>query len=467
MADEKKIEMEGQESFAEVKESDSQQQDVVEALGKAVDNAGVQDEEEEKDHLVMVSKRLHASHTERKTVRSLLQMYADHKIVLPIVQRLYVWDKKKRDDLMDSIERGFLCGSVELATLEGGDDTQYLCDGLQRIVSLLLMTNDEALTTEQKTKVLNFKISTEVVYDLNIEEMSIWFLRLNSGVVVASAVKERSKLSESLNEAILNVSGNQFFRDISEKANATFKKSHHHEIIAENILLACAGVKIGSNKAKDLCKRIQEYEADIKANAEKANTIVDNIETIYDDLNDDIIKRSMNANFVSVLVYIMVEHDNIKLEQYKELIQYVFANKRAIKEYSNTTHGAAASEEQIKARYEVIMNLLNNPPKVETHEDEMPKVKEPKSVVSVEKPSELSLQADDEAYHKFCQSHTGRVLNTRGGDYPVEFNDMTEQEHKNLYQYCDIEPNKNKYEGVLIKAFNRVEKIKPDKKESA
>ncbi len=442
MADENKMEMDGQESFPEVKESDSQQQDVVEALGKAVDNAGVQDEEEEKDHLVMVDKRLHASHTERKTVHSLLQMYADHKIVLPICQRLYVWNKKKRADLMDTIERGFLCGSVELATLEGGDDTQYLCDGLQRIVSLLLMTNDETLTAEQKTKVLNFKISTEVVYDLNIEEMSIWFLRLNSGVVVASAVKERSKLSENLNEAILNVSGNQFFRDISEKTNATFKKSHHHEIIAENILLACAGVKVGSNKAKDLCKRIQEYEADIKANIEKANSVIENLKNIYNGLSDDIIKRSMNANFVSVLVYIMVENNNIKVEQYKELIQYVFANKRAVKEYSNTTHGAAASEEQIKARYEILVNLLNNLPKQQS-------------------------AFDEDAYHTFVQRNNGKVINTNDCDHPIDFEDIEEEDRKRLYIACDVEKDRHKYEDIIIEVYNRLCDEHPDEADNS
>ena len=421
---------------SKVNDEDNQNKSVEKMLQKASEDVAGQSEEEQEENLVKVGKRLHASHTERKTVRSILQMYADKKIVLPLCQRLYVWDKKHREDLMDTIERGLLCGSIELATLEGGNDTQYLCDGLQRIVSLMLMSNDENFTDEQKVKILNFKVSTEVVYDLNNDEMAIWFLRLNSGITVASSVKERSKLSQELNMTILNVSGNDFFRNISEKANATFAKNHHHELIAMNTLLACAGAPIGDNKAKALCTKIQEYEADVKTSVEKANNIVNRFADIYNNITDDgIVKRSLNANFLSVVSYAMVKNESVTNDQIVKLINTIFVSKRAIKEYSETTGSGSASADKTQKRYDVIMNLLNNP--VQNTKTEITNV-------------------DDKRFKAFKKRYKGEVITTLNGNNGVDFSEFTEDEQKQLCQ-CE---NMQGWNDIVNTKYAELEKQK-------
>ena len=42
---------------------------------------------------------------------------------------------------------------------------------------------------------------------------------------------------------------------------------------------------------------------------------------------------------------------------------------------------------------------------------------------------------------------------------------ITEEERKQLYTFCEVEKNMNKFEGVIIKTFNRI--AKEDEKESA
>jgi uncharacterized protein with ParB-like and HNH nuclease domain len=338
-------------------EQNTEQQTVEDLLSQAAENAILQDEEEQKENMVKIGKRWHESHTDRRTVRSFLKKYQEKKIILPLCQRLYVWNEKARTELLDSVERGLLCGSIELATREGNDEIQYLCDGLQRMTSLLLLSNDPSLTEEQRKKVLDYQLTSECVYDLNDDEMALWFLRLNSGITVASATKERAKLPEAVRNEVIKLSGSEFFRNIADKANATFSKNSHSDIITYNALLAAAGIEMGDNKAKALCSRLTEHEADITANTEKAEQLIERVEQIYNSLADDQIKRSMNANFVSVLVYV-IQNNNFTNEQYNDMINHIFENSRAVKEYSETTRNGAGDADKLKKRYDVIVNIL-------------------------------------------------------------------------------------------------------------
>ena len=250
-----------------------------------------------------------------------------------------------------------LCGSIELATREGNDEIQYLCDGLQRLTSLLLLSNSKELTEEQRKIVLDYQLTSECVYGLNDDEMALWFLRLNSGITVAAAIKERAKLPESIRNEVIKLSGSEFFRNIADKANATFSKNSHSDIITYNALLAAAEIDIGDNKAKTLCSRLTEHEADITDNTAKAEQIIKKVEQIYSSLSDDQIKRSMNANFISVLVYV-IQKNNFTNEQYNDMINNIFENNRAIKEYSETTRNGAGDADKLKKRYDVIVNIL-------------------------------------------------------------------------------------------------------------
>lgn len=77
---------------------EQEQQTVEEMLSQAAENVILQDEEEQKESMVKIGKRWHESHTDRRTVRSFLKKYQEHKIILPLCQRLYVWNEKARTE---------------------------------------------------------------------------------------------------------------------------------------------------------------------------------------------------------------------------------------------------------------------------------------------------------------------------------------------------------------------------------
>ena len=413
--------------------------DVEKALADAIENERLKDEEEQKvkdDNGI----RYHESHTDRRTVRSILKRLAEHSIAIPALQRLYVWKQKNRDSLMDSVNKGLPCGSITLCTLENGDDTLYLIDGLQRLTSLLIMSNDDSLTEEEKSKVNNYQICMEIVYNMTMEEMSDYFVKKNSGVAVSAATKSNVSLPSDIRTLGMEISRNEFFQSIAEKANATFSKNEHNKVIAWNALLACAGVEVDSIKSADITKRLIAYESDVVKHADEAKDLINRLSEIYALLTDDkFVKRSMNANFVSILVYVVHDNPDITNEQYVNCIETIFEKGKAISQYSNTTGGYGACKENCKKRYDVILNLLDN-----SKSDDL---------------------AEDENFKAFCKKNNKRVFNTRDDEHPTSFADMTEEERKMIYTFCQVDQNMNKYEGVVIKAYNRISK--EDEKESA
>ncbi|CAB1251783.1 protein of unknown function [Ruminococcaceae bacterium BL-6] len=414
--------------MSDLKKEDSV--DVEEMLLDAADNAVTQSEEDRKEQEIKLGERWHESHTDRRAISSILRKYKDGIIKLPTAQRLYVWNEKQRKSLLRTAKKGYGCGCLSLATHEGdSDEVSYLVDGQQRLISMMLLSNDKSLTEEERKIVLDYQMPTVTVYQLNWDEISEWFLFINSGVPVASMVKERSKLPVKLNNTILSVSRNQFFRAISEKSNTTFRKAHQHENIAENILLANAGCKVGSIKAKDICKRLLENESKVYDNVENADSVVERLSNIFKDIPDDIVMRSMNATFVSVLVYVMHDYPEIEDNTYVDLIKYIFASKRAIKVYSEACGRYSATEEPCKKRYDIIVNLLNNLPKTET-------------------------VSDDESYHAFCRDNIGKAITTGNGNNSCDFAEFDEEERRELFLAKD---DQKKWNDLVTTKYHELE----------
>src|SRR5579883_2403367 len=68
----------------------------------------------------------------------------DRHIVIPTFQRSFIWNKKQRADLIESIRSGYPIGCLLLyhAGFEGNVQKLRLVDGLQRSVTLLKYTTD-------------------------------------------------------------------------------------------------------------------------------------------------------------------------------------------------------------------------------------------------------------------------------------------------------------------------------------
>ncbi|WP_348702298.1 DUF262 domain-containing protein [Tenacibaculum sp. 190524A02b] len=110
------------------------------------------------------------------------------RLVVPEFQRDYVWDKKQRIDLFDSIKRGFPIGSLLFWNPDGNDyeynnnigpyklditpnKFSYIIDGYQRVTTLfsaLINPYDTGVILKQKDKLQEYI----VYYDLENQEFS-------------------------------------------------------------------------------------------------------------------------------------------------------------------------------------------------------------------------------------------------------------------------------------------------------
>lgn len=418
------------EGTGEVVESNTTQgqEDIEQALKAAADEL---DEDENKEA------QFHDWSTENVTVRALIKRYQEGKFKLPLCQRLYVWDEKKRISLYESIKQNLPCGTIIITE---ANSIQYLLDGLQRTTSLILLSNDkEKYTPEERKMIIDYKVTLTIVHDMSTQGMKNYFSVLNSGIALAAAVKERSKLSDDLNDAILQISSNEFFRTVP--TSATFNKAHHHELIAMNTLLAVAGCEIDDNKAKSLCSRLTTYSEGVFAGIDAALSVVERIKAIYSELSEDIVKRSMNANFIGIFVYVMVKNQQFSNTNYVRLINYIFAEKRAAKEYSVTTTNGAGDANKCKARYDVLVSLLNNP---------------------VIKP------LDEKAFQEFAKEQRGKMIKDATQQYGVAFEDFEECEQQSLFRAMQNGGSKL-WNTLVEKKYRQLDKqgIKKNKRESA
>lgn len=339
-----------------VEENKTNQDNVLEVIEQAAEDL------DENDHTTDNKGRWFEWSVDSTTVRSLLKRQKEGKLKLPLCQRLYVWDAKQRARLFQSVLSNAPCGVLMISEVEG---VQYLVDGLQRLTSLMYLSVDYDamdLTKEQKKAVLDYRVATIVTKDTTANDTKDLFNLYNSGVPLAAAVKYRSTLSDNLNNAILSLSSNEFFRNV--KSKTTFKKGHHHELIVENALLAASDFDFETNKAKDICAKLKNNEDIILENTEKAKNIVDRIVQIFSSgIDDEVIGRSFNANYICTLCYVIKKHPNYSNDDIRKMTNYIFADKTAIKSYTATTSNGASDPAKCKNRFKLLESLLMNPPK--------------------------------------------------------------------------------------------------------
>jgi len=378
------------------------------------------------------------TYSESLTVKQILNRFTRKKLVVPFFQRKYVWNQAQRESLLNSIKAGFPCGSIIIGELNG---VQYLIDGLQRLSSFAELLNDDKKTQEEKECIRAYRVRAEIVRDMSMEEMQHFFAVLNSGTVVSAAVKERTSLSQRLNGAVMHIAAHPIFNEVP--INSTFNRNAHHELIAENTLLAACGQTVGNNKAKELCKRLTECNEIVLASVDKAQVLLDRLLEAYRLLrksygtdekgkktSDGICKRSFNANFAGILVYYLANHPSATAEDIIEVIEYIFGNPKSKKDYSETVKGGAGDKVKCEQRLEYIGTLF------------------------------MSLYGEDEEmieqkFEEFCCLNNGKVIKDSTGECMLGFSDFTQSEKKDLFDY---QYDRERRDRTIYDAFRRLER---------
>lgn len=392
------------------------------------------------------------------------------------VQRGYVWDKKRQSLLIDSIITGYPIPAFFAAKNKNGYD---MLDGKQRSKTIHDFINNEfalsnlnAFETEDGNLVeLNGKYfkdlpediqDTVTDYSLTIyyfdgitdDEISEMFYRLNNGKPLSPFDQMRVKIKD--HAKIKEISQHQIFTSaLSEKALASNK--------AEDISMKAWAILYMDNPSFNR----KELEP-VLTTASISDNEVKDIKTAFDRLLESYtflsnytgldskalkqVKKVQKRMFAKTHLISLVPfalksvNENISVEKFSKWVEHFFAGTIQASidnDYNTNATAGSSSANAIKVRQTALDADYN---KYMDWSDDIP-------------------VTEDVAYREFCRDHNGKVINTREGNYPVDFSDMTEDERKQVYNFCEVDKNTNKYEGVIIKAFNRI--AKEIEKESA
>lgn len=302
------------------------------------------------------------------SVRDLIRMYRDKNLIIPDFQRLFVWSEEQQENLIYSILHNLSCSCMVMATDCTGN--YYLLDGMQRLNTFLKAANNPVYA-DKKNDILDYRITVDVLHNLNIEDMKIMFKYLNSGIALALSYKELSKMDEKIVNDVQVVTNPQFFESIEYK-NRTFSTQGQHINIALNAILAYSSGEyfIGERDNKmsyfiNYFNNSANHES-VKEACPKAIELLNRIPQIYDEMlkmdssqsMQKRIKRSCNSNFWSVMVYIMHDEEWVKNEYIINVINDIFKNGRAIEAYAQTVRNSSNIAKNNIARREYLLELL-------------------------------------------------------------------------------------------------------------
>lgn len=287
-------------------------------------------------------------------VSEYLNLFENGEIKIPECQRMFVWDDKQVMKLLDSIKKNVSITELKLGEVNG---TLYLADGLQRTNALMKLLNSKKVSDEDKTIIRGYEVTVNTTHEMDWESFNEYFYNCNNGTALATSVKECAKLSPDLHEAIMDLSGNSFFREAATKK--LFAKNDHKRIIAMAFLCYTAGVKPGItagqlSKTLTLAEELAlEHKDEAKANL---NVIIEGLSL----LNDEMVGKALNANYICSWSLLFNEYTNINADEVAEVTMKIFGGKKPIPEYSATTGGGAASPTNVKNRAHLYGTLLHN-----------------------------------------------------------------------------------------------------------
>ncbi len=294
---------------------------------------------------------------EMTDMNTVIQRYHDKDLVLPFFQRSYVWDSRKREELLSSIKTQCPFGVIIIGKFQG---VEYIIDGLQRVTSSMLLMADEKVSEEDKKLIGIYKVAIMKINNIEtITELKSLFLTYNSGIPVDKITKEVSSLSDDLIEKINNVANiNDFFKNAN--TSPVFIKNQQHKTIAMNVLAAVSGITLTDNKSRSLGVALESNKEEVLKHVEEAKQIISRLAEIYENIDAKVTKRSMTSNFLGILCRVMADYPDCSNDQIMQLIKLIFANTKAIEKYSATTIQGGTDAAKCKERYELLVEILNS-----------------------------------------------------------------------------------------------------------
>ncbi len=239
---------------------------------------------------------------------------------IPEWQRGKVWDRAKKQKLIDTILRGWKLPKFYLLKNSNAPEEFEVLDGQQRLTAVFqffdgeLALSDESaekfgghyyseLPSEVSDNFDDFEIEYDEIEDATEEEQREFFQRLQEGLPLTSSERLNSALSK-LRDFCKQLSEHSFF---TEKVTASNKRYGHFDIAAKVATLAIEGNDAGLRY--DDIKATFEAQKNFSARSEVGKRLNQTFDCLCETFQDDdpLLKNRTLVQSFTTLVYRLSE----------------------------------------------------------------------------------------------------------------------------------------------------------------
>jgi hypothetical protein len=244
---------------------------------------------------------------------------------IPEWQREKVWEKTKKQKLVDSILRGWKLPKFYFLRTGSNPEEFEVLDGQQRLTTIFEFFDDQFALTNESAEEFggdfysnlpsdvsdnfdDFEIEYDEIEDAGEEEQREFFQRLQEGLPLTSSEKLNSAYSK-LTDFARSLATHAFF---VKKVTASDKRYGHFDIISKVAALAIEGIETGLRY--DDLKQIFESQKNFspKSNVGKRlKATFDCANCIFQD-DDPLLKNRTLVQSFATLIYRISENNELK-----------------------------------------------------------------------------------------------------------------------------------------------------------
>jgi len=244
---------------------------------------------------------------------------------IPEWQREKVWEKGKKQKLIDSILRGWKLPKFYFLRTGSNPEEFEVLDGQQRLTTIFEFFDDQLFLTAESAQEFggdsynklpsdvsdnfdDFEIEYDEIEDAGEEEQREFFQRLQEGLPLTSSEKLNSAYSK-LTDFTREVAKHSFFL---EKVIASDKRYGHFDIVSKVAALAIEGINTGLRY--DDLKQIFESQKNFSAKSnigKRLKATFDCANSVFQD-NDPLLRNRTLVQSFTTLIYRISENDKLK-----------------------------------------------------------------------------------------------------------------------------------------------------------
>lgn len=231
---------------------------------------------------------------------------------IPEWQRQPVWNRLRKQDLIDSILRGWKLPKLYFLKTSDNPEEYEVVDGQQRLNAIFEFFDNRLPLTEEAAKLFggsfykelpdphtdafdDYEIEFDLIEDATDDEVKMFFQRLQKGLPLTSSEKLNS-IPSKLRDFVMEQTGHAFFKKIA----ASDKRYGHFDILAKTATVEIEG--IGARLRFDDLRTVFENQSQFSSHSNVALRIERALEFVHKGFTDGQASLLRNRTVVQSLL---------------------------------------------------------------------------------------------------------------------------------------------------------------------